>query len=262
MVHFSPLEGDPAFPGAEVVFERAQDDLRVLLEGGVGAVLFENNFDNPKFETLPETHARHFRELVEHFSKGLPIPWGVSALWNDYALGLRLCRDFGGTMIRVPVFVDTVKTVYGVFEAHPERTLATRRDLGAEDVRILADVQVKHATMLHPRPLSQSVREAVASGADEVVITGSWTGDPPTVSMAREAKEAAEGIPVVIGSGITLENIRTFLPFIDGCIVGTTFKASKSRESAGPNVVGPEVRYDSERICRLMTVVKSENQVC
>src|SRR3989339_714032 len=149
MIHFSPLEGDPNFSTKELVLERAQADLDVLLLGGVDGIIFENNFDNPKFAFLPEKQAAHFEELVRTLSASLSVPWGVSPLWNDYPLGFRLCQELGGVLVRVPVFVDSVETVYGTFEAQPERVIQARKDAGAQQVQIIADVQVKHARMLH-----------------------------------------------------------------------------------------------------------------
>lgn len=256
MVHFSPLQGDPAFLGKEEVLARAKEDLSRLVKGGVGAVLFENNFDNPKFERLPREQAEHFEELVAVLTKTLEVPWGIAALWNDYALGFRLCQMYGGSAVRVPVFVDSVDTVYGRFLADPKKVLQVRVDLQAEEVLILADVQVKHATMLAPRPLEASVKEAIEQGADGVIITGAWTGDPPTGEMVSCAREVVGDKGYVLtGSGMTPENIRKFKPFLDGCIVGSAFKEDTKRID-GPNIVGPEVRYDLEKINRFVRAVR------
>lgn len=249
MVHFSPLDGGPGFSGKDVVFDRAQEDLNVLIEGGVDAVIFENNFDNPKFEQLPEQQAKHFEELVKDLTQDLDVPWGLAPLWNDYALGFRLCKAYGGCMVRVPVFVDSVETVYGTFQAEPERVLQERKDQNAEDVMILADVQVKHATMLKPRPMAESLQEATKYHADAVVITGTWTGDPPSVELVSEAKNVlGDSTKLLTGSGMTAENIQDFLPFLDGCIVGSAFKKEAEKVSDSVNIFPPEVRYDVEKV--------------
>ena len=249
MVHFSPLEGDPAFPGKQLVRERAEQDLAALLTGGVDVVMFENNFDDPKFAELPPTQAAHFEELVRELVAMLTIPWGICALWNDYKLGFQLCQKYGGTMVRVPVFVDSVETVYGTFFADPVRVIQTRKELRAEDIKLLADVQVKHAKILNPRPLPESIQEALTAGADAIIITGNWTGDPPSVAMVKEAKETCPQAHILIGSGMTPQNIKDFIPYIDGCIVGTAFKEMVGEKKlTGPNIVGSEVRYSLERI--------------
>ncbi len=257
MIHFSPLEGDPHFSNKDLVLERAKADLEVLLLGGVDGIIFENNFDNPKFAFLPAKQSAHFEELVRTLVPSLSVPWGVSPLWNDYPLGFRLCQELGGVLVRVPVFVDSVETVYGTFEAEPERVMQVRKDLGAEQVQVIADVQVKHARMLHPRLLSESVKEAVIKGADGVIITGSWTGDPPTVAMVQEARDAEPQTKIYIGSGMTPENIQSFLPFIDACIVGSAFKEQSVQKQDGPNIVGEDVRYDLDRVKRFMEAVRT-----
>lgn len=258
MVHFSPLDGGPNFPGKDVVLDRAREDLATLIEGGVDAVLFENNFDNPKLEQLPDSQAKHFEELVKDLAQDLDLPWGLAPLWNDYALGFRLCKTYGGSMVRVPVFVDSVETVYGTFRAEPERVLQEREEQQAEKVAILADVQVKHATMLKPRPMEESLKEAMKYQADAVIITGTWTGDPPSVELVSEAKSVlGDSVRLLTGSGMTSENIQDFLPFLDGCIVGSAFKQEAEKISDSANIFPPEVRYDAEKVKRFMDKVEN-----
>src|SRR3989338_11344907 len=88
MVHFSPLDGSIGFENKQIVLERAKQDLETLQRGGVDAVMFENNFDTPKFESLPESNAKQFEELIAELAPLTHVPWGIAALWNDYRLGL------------------------------------------------------------------------------------------------------------------------------------------------------------------------------
>lgn len=254
MIHFSPLEESQGYSGYQVILERAHYDLAALLKGGVDAVMFENNFDTPKFEQLPPSSARQFEELIKKFSSSLTIPWGLSPLWNDYRLGFRLCKKYGGKMVRVPVFTDSVETVYGIFEADPDAVLRAREEELAQEVEIWADVQVKHAKMLKPRPFIDSVRDTIARGVEGIIVTGQWTGDPPSVEQCKEAHEVVNHrASVLTGSGMMPENISSFRPFLDGCIVGTAFKEDAIKtDRQGPNIVGPEVRYDEKKIQRFV----------
>ncbi|MEK7665417.1 MAG: BtpA/SgcQ family protein [Patescibacteria group bacterium] len=260
MIHFSPLEGTEDYEGDKaVVLGRAQQDLRALQKGGVDAILFENNFDKPKHEKMrPETRA-HFMELLEVLVPETHVSWGITPLWNDFAFGFEACKKLGGVMVRVPVFVDSVETVYGKFYANPAAVLAARAALGAEGVAILADVQVKHATMLTPRPFVESVREASASGADGVIVTGQWTGDPPSVEQCAEAVREAGDAAVLTGSGMTAENFTRFAPYLDATIVGTAFKEGDVDLSKrlGPNIVVAARRYDAQKIADFMAVARS-----
>lgn len=260
MVHFSSLEGSKNYEGDKaLVLSRAREDLKAILDGGVDAVLFENNFDTPKFAELPELVAHHFEELVQMLVPDIHIPWGVSALWNDYRFGFDLCKRLGGVMVRVPVFVDSVDTAYGRFMAEPEKVMATRKELHAEHVSLLADVQVKHAKMVTPRPFTESVAEAVRAGADAVIVTGQWTGDPPSPEQCADAQRVAgPDVAILTGSGMTAENVATFLPFLDGCIVGTAFKQGSVDLTlrTGPNIVEEARRMDTQNVKRFMTAVR------
>ncbi len=259
MVHFSALEGDPAFEGMDVVYDRALQDLNALLAGGVDVVLFENNFDSPKFERLPQAQAAHFEDLIKKLTPHTPVPWGVVPLWNDYVLGFRLCKTYGGCMVRVPVFVDTVETTYGIFEGHPEKVFAARSAFQADDVLLLADVQVKHAKLVVPRPFQESLQDTINAGADAVVITGEWTGQPPTLEQCVQAQEIARSKAYVFaGSGISFDNLPTYLPHLDGCIVGSAFKEGTIDvvQKTGPNIVEASRRYDVAKIKAFMQKAK------
>ncbi|HIN65298.1 MAG TPA: BtpA family membrane complex biogenesis protein, partial [Candidatus Obscuribacterales bacterium] len=59
--------------------------------------------------------------------------------------------------------------------------------------------------------------------ADGVIVTGSATGKEPTLSDVESLKEGAK-LPVLIGSGITPENIPKYAQLVDGLIVGSFAK--------------------------------------
>src|SRR6185369_4876277 len=93
------------------------------------------------------------------------------------------------------------------------------------DVAILADAHVKHATPLGRETLAEAVRDLCLRGlADAVIVSGRATGSPPDAGALREAREAACGRPVLIGSGLTTENASELLPLCDGAIVGTALE--------------------------------------
>jgi predicted TIM-barrel enzyme len=58
---------------------------------------------------------------------------------------------------------------------------------------------------------------------DAVIVTGSVTGDPPKIEDVREAKAHCR-LPILLGSGVDVDNIATFFPEADGFIIGTHFK--------------------------------------
>lgn len=232
MVHFAPLQGRDGAPSPDVTLAKARADLDVLIDGGIPAVMFENMYDQSHTERLDVPRQEQFRALLAALTSGLAAPFGLSVLWNDYPTAFALAVEFGAQWIRVPVFVDSVETAHGFrVLADPEAVIVERQRAGAMSVRIFADIQVKHARMLEPRSIADSARAAEAAGADAMIITGTWTGDPAKLEDVRAAYEATS-LPILIGSGMTPENIAAYRPSLAGCIVGTALKAPVANPEA------------------------------
>src|SRR5262249_4931376 len=103
--------------------------------------------------------------------------------------------------------------------------LRYRRQIGAEHIRIFADVKKKHAAhaLTADVALAEAARTCEFFDADSVIVTGTATGHAATACEAAEIK-ASVAIPVLIGSGVTVGNVAEFWPHADGFIVGSEFK--------------------------------------
>lgn len=55
------------------------------------------------------------------------------------------------------------------------------------------------------------------------MVTGGATGEPPSLADL-EAVRGATSLPVIIGSGLTAENLADYAPLADAFIVGSVFK--------------------------------------
>ncbi|MBT7402736.1 BtpA/SgcQ family protein, partial [Candidatus Woesearchaeota archaeon] len=210
-LHFTPLLGYPNFKNIKKVLDAAIKDLEAFEKGGVNGIIVENNYDVPhKIEVGPETVAC-MSYLTSEIMKRTKLPVGVSVLWNDYKAALSIARVCGAKFIRVPAFVDSVKTAYGTVIAEPKKVIEYRKKIGAENVLLFTDVQVKHAEMLEERPLSESIIEAIVNKSDAIIITGKWTGDAPNIEELKIARDTAKDFPIFIGSGACKENIKYLL---------------------------------------------------
>lgn len=108
--------------------------------------------------------------------------------------------------------------------------LRYRRELGS-DVKILADVLVKHARPLGSPNLTTAVQDTIERGlADAVILSGWSTGSPPNLEDLELAKAAAECTPVFIGSGANWENVSTLMQAADGVIVSSSLKRHGRRD--------------------------------
>ena len=74
-----------------------------------------------------------------------------------------------------------------------------------------------------PTTLVESARLAEASLADALIVTGQTTGIATPIKDIQTVKEVV-GLPVLAGSGTTMENVQSTLGEADGAIVGSAFK--------------------------------------
>jgi len=227
VVHLPPLPGYPASPGIERVVEKALKDLEALEAGPVDGILVENEEDRPhRVEAARETIAAMTRVSRELVCAARRTKIGVEILLNDPEASIAAAAMAGASFIRTDYFVDPMERPEhgGPMPIDPEGLLRYRRSLGADSILVLADVQVKYARMLVDRSLTESARLARDAGADAVVVTGTRTGEAPSLAELEGAQKSAGGIPVLVGSGLSSTNAAGLLSIADGAIVGTSLK--------------------------------------
>ena len=251
VVHLLPLPGSPRWRGnMESVLARAQEDALTLTEGGASGIIVENFGDVPysigsvgpdtvAAMTLAEQSVRHTVDL----------PVGVNVLRNDPHSALAIAAVTGSHFIRVNVHYGVMVADEGIVQGQSHDTLRNRHSLGAEDeIKILADVLVKHATSIGNVDIAQAARDTVFRGlADCLIVTGPSTGSVAALEDLVKVKGAVPDVPVLVGSGVNKDNAEAYLAIADGAIVGTSLKV-------GGIVQNP---VDPERVKRLANRFKA-----
>lgn len=250
-LHFPPLLGFSEFPGFEIAQENAIKDLKAFEEGGVDAIIFENNYDIPHIEFVGPEIGASMLLLGEEIKKATTLPVGISVLWNDYKTALSIAKVLNLQFIRVPVFVDTVKTSYGVIEGNFEEIIKFRKQIQAEDVALFTDIHVKHAEILSTHTIIESAQLAIKEGSDGLIITGKWTGDAPDLGEIKQVRGAISDFPIICGSGVDSKNIHELFAYASGAIVSTSLKEGVNKQGE-INVKGYEQRISEERVVELM----------
>jgi membrane complex biogenesis BtpA family protein len=248
MVHLLPLPGSPRWAGeVSEVLERAVADARALEAGGIDGLIVENFGDAPFCKGRAEAHTVSAMTLaVAAVREAVGIPVGVNVLRNDSKSALAIACVTGASFIRVNVHTGVMVTDQGFIEGDAYGTMRYRRQLGA-DVKILADVLVKHAAPLGQQSIERAAKDTAYRGlADALVVTGSGTGEPTEMEDLVRTKEAVPEIPVLVGSGVHEDNVAQLLSVADGVIVGTSLKQ-------GGVTTNP---IDEKRVARLMAVVR------
>jgi len=246
VIHLLPLPGYPASPGLAAVVAHALADLKALIGGGVDGVLVENDGDQPHTVTAsPGTIACMTRITLDLIDAAGDVPVGVEILLNDPQASLAVAHAAGARFIRTDYFVDrmTRPEYGGEMTIDPAGLMAYRERLGARDVLVLADIQVKHARMIEPRSLAESAAAARQHGADGIIVTGDLTGLPPGAVDLDTARLGAGPVPVIVGSGLDEANATGLMATADGAIVGTSVKTGAA--------------VDMEKVRRLMDRVRA-----
>ncbi|GAB4306511.1 MAG: BtpA/SgcQ family protein [Candidatus Bipolaricaulota bacterium] len=251
MVHLWPLPGAPGYTGygMDAVIEAALADARALARGGVDGLIVENMWDLPYHvgrAVPPEESACHAvaaRAVVEEAS----VPVGINVVHNGGVVALAIAVASGARFIRVCLLTGAQVWDTGEFDhGCAAELLRKRKELGAEHVKLLCDVDKKHAVRFPGIDLGTHIAWTEFYGADALIVSGRMTGAAPDVEKVRAAKEVAQR-PVLVGSGATEENVAALLRWADGVIVGSSLK----RDGDPTNPV------DEERVVRFVAAVRS-----
>lgn len=226
VVHLLPLPTSPRWGGSlKAVIDRAEQEATALASGGVDGVIVENFFDAPftKNQVDPAVVSA-MTLIVGRLMNLVTLPLGINVLRNDAKSAIAIANCVRAQFIRVNVLTGVMATDQGLIEGQAYELLRYRRELGS-DVKILADVLVKHGRPLGSPNLTTAVQETIERGlADGVILSGWATGSPPSLEDLELASAAANGTPVFIGSGANWENIPTLMQAADGVIVSSSLK--------------------------------------
>lgn len=229
-IHVAPLPGAPRYKGESVakIVDRAVRDALAYRDGGMEGVLVENHGDIPFLrpeEIGPEVIAAMTAvALAVVEASGLPV--GINMLANHPVGALAVARASGARFVRVNQFANAYVANEGLLDGEAGRVLRYRRQIGAEDVAIFADVHVKHGghAIVGDRSVADQARDVEFFDADVAIATGNRTGDSIPDEEIAAIREGTT-LPVIGGSGLTPENASAILPKLDGAIVGSSLKA-------------------------------------
>lgn len=225
MVHVLALPGTPRNEATlGRIVDQAVEEACILQETGFDGLILENMHD------VPYVHGNHPPETVACMTRigvavKLAVPnlkMGVQILSGGAREAVAVAQAIGADFVRVENFVFAHVADEGLLErAEAGPLLRYRRNIGATEVKIYADIKKKHAShaITADISLTEAARAAEFFGADGLIVTGISTGEPTDPSDVAQVKKVS-GLPVLVGSGVTPRNlIKT-----DGLIVGSFLK--------------------------------------
>ena len=227
MVHCLALPTAKNFGGdMQKIIDQAVADALTLEKAGVDAIIVENMGDEPFGVTLNTMQRMALASVAGIVRSKVNLPVGIDAAFNDYEASLAIAKAINGDFVRLPVFCDTVRYYGGIITPCCVQALRYREEIGARNIKILADIQVKHTKLVFENTsIEESAKNAAAAGADAMIVTGAAIGTETPIEMIQRVKNVVK-LPVLAGSGVNAQNIKEQMDIADGAIVGSSLKKS------------------------------------
>jgi uncharacterized protein len=231
MIHLGALPGTPkASQSLAEIIDAACRDAQALVQGGVTALLVENMHDRPylKGHVGPEIVAsitacclalKNSGIIPREMTMGLQI----LAAANQEALAVAQAAQLD--FIRAEGFVFAHVADEGLIQAQAGELLRYRKAIGADQVAIFTDIKKKHSShaITADVDLAETAHAAEYFLADGLIVTGTRTAVPPSLAELEAVRQASH-LPLLVGSGVAEDNIRSFLAVADAVIVGSSVK--------------------------------------
>ena len=226
VVHLNALPGTPSSTlDIATIVALAVDEARAYRDAGYDAVLLENTHDRPylKGDVGPEIVAA-MAAIGGEVRRATTLPLGIQILAGANMAAIAAAVACGASFVRVEGFVFAHVADEGLIESSAARLLRYRRSIGADHVRVFADVKKKHSAhaITADVDIVETAKAAEFFLVDGVIVSGISTGQP-TEPGEVAAVGRGVGIATLVGSGITIENVADY-PDADALIVGSWIK--------------------------------------
>ena len=227
MIAVRALPGAPLYDGDDDrIISQAISDLEIYKGAAVDSVSLENCHDLPYIQPpIPDEALRVLTAVAHEIRTRFDKPIGIQILEaaNEEALEVACRADLD--YLRVEGYCFAHVGGAGIIQGSAGRLLRLRKKLGCEDIKVFADVKKKHCAhaLTGDLDLTEVIKQTELFMADGIIITGPFTGVEPEVEDLEKANKAT-GLPILIGSGMTAENVSRYYPLADGFVVGSTFR--------------------------------------
>ena len=226
VIHVPALPGTPRSErSVDEIVDIAAGEAERLHAAGFHGLMIENMHDRPylRRDVGPEITAA-MAVIGTAVRQAAPLPLGVQVLAGANREAIAVAQACGAAFVRVEGYVFAHVADEGIFESQAGELLRYRRAIGADGVKIFADVKKKHSAhaITADVDLASTAHAAEFFLADALVVTGTETGrptDPDDLAAVRAAVE----LPVVVGSGLSAESLARYAE-ADAWIVGSWLK--------------------------------------
>ena len=227
MIHVDALPGTPNYnDNVKNIINKAKTEAAKYKNAGIDSIVIENMHDIPYLKRNVGPEITTLMSIIGYEVKNATdLPCGIQILAGANKEAVAAAHSAGLDFVRAEGFVFGHVADEGIIESDAGELLRYRKQIGADDILIFTDVKKKHSShsITSDVDVVESAKAAEFFLSDGVVVTGASTGTEANIEEVKNVKEAIN-IPVLIGSGITIDNIKKYFQFADAFIVGSYFK--------------------------------------
>lgn len=226
MVHTLPLPGSPMYDragGMKKIAKQALAEAKILRDAGFPTIMYCNESDMPYEQRMrPETVAA-MTEVIAECQAEVDLPHGVNMLIDPFA-SISIAHATGGEFVRCFLTGCYVGDL-GHYVPDAPGVLRMRADIGAEKIALISNVTAGFSINLDDRSIPTAAKGAVFIGlADAVCVSGPGAGVEASLDAVESVARAVPDTPVLVGTGVSVDNIAGLAKVADGFIIGTSIK--------------------------------------
>jgi uncharacterized protein len=249
MVHLLPLPGTPFYQEGtmEQTLEKAAADATALYQGGADGCLVQTvDRVYPAGDEADYARVAAMATIVKAVcdATGPEFQVGVQIMVNALKASVAVAKVCGGSFLRCTALVGATPSAGGMVEANPHDFLTYRNGIGAQHVKLIAEVNSMHFRWMGDRPTADIARMAARVGAAAVEVA--HADEATNARLVRDIKQAMPHLPVILGGHTTHENVARRLAEADGVFVGSCLKSDRW-----------DGRVDVERVRAYVDIVAS-----
>lgn len=228
MIHVPALPGTPfnTMTPKEII-DKCLIEATIYKKTNIDSIMIENMHDIPYLKRNVGPEITSMMSIISYeVRKALPdMPLGIQILAGANKEAISCAYSSGLDYIRAEGFVFSHIGDEGVFESDAGELLRYRKQISADHVKVFTDIKKKHSAnfITSDVTIGQMAENAEFFGSDGIIITGSSTGKSVSIEELESVNKSTK-LPILIGSGLTAENLMSYYKLADGFIVGTNFK--------------------------------------
>lgn len=193
---------------------KALEEIDIYVQEGLSGIIIENYHGS----------VSEVRQVLSKLTLDLPlIRIGINILPNEFEEAFALAQQFPiVSFIQLDYIAGHYSSKTKPIMLDADKFIEVSMD--TRPVEVYGGVWPKYYSPLKESILSVDIFDAILLG-NAVVVTGEGTGYETPLDKVKQFNELINGrCKLIVGAGLTVQNVKEQLQYADGGIVGSAFK--------------------------------------